>query len=59
MRLEKFFNPKSVAIIGASRVKNKVGYEILKSMIEGGYEGEIFPVNPNLNRDNIIQEYPD
>ena len=58
MRLEKFFNPKSVAIVGASRVKNKVGYEILKSMIEGGYEGEIFPVNHKAEEIEGLKCYP-
>jgi acetyltransferase len=46
MSLESFFNPKSVAIIGASAQKGKVGYEILKNMIDAGYEGKIFPINP-------------
>jgi acetyl coenzyme A synthetase (ADP forming)-like protein len=42
-----FFNPGSVAIVGASRTKGKVGYEVLKNILEGGYEGSIFPINPN------------
>ncbi|HUV63081.1 MAG TPA: acetate--CoA ligase family protein [Sedimentisphaerales bacterium] len=46
MSLESFFNPKSVAIVGASAQKGKVGYEILKNMIDAGYKGKIFPVNP-------------
>jgi hypothetical protein len=33
MSLETFFNPKSVAIVGASRQKGKVGYEILTNMV--------------------------
>jgi acetyltransferase len=39
MSLESFFNPKSIAIVGASRQKGKVGYEILVNMIGAGYEG--------------------
>ena len=46
MSLEKFFNPQSVAIVGASQSKGKVGHEVLSSMIRAGYEGKIFPVNP-------------
>jgi acetyltransferase len=46
MDLDSFFNPKSVAIVGASRQKGKVGYEILSNMVGAGYEGQIFPVNP-------------
>ncbi len=45
MSFESFFNPKSVAIVGASRTKGKVGYEILSNMISAGYKGKIYPVN--------------
>jgi acetyl coenzyme A synthetase (ADP forming)-like protein len=47
MSFESFFNPQSVAIVGASQQKGKVGYEILKNMIDAGFEGRIFPINPN------------
>ena len=59
MSLEKFFNPKSVAIIGASQKKGKVGYEILTSMISGGYEGQIFPVNHKTDKIEGLKCYPD
>lgn len=49
MSLESFFNPRSVAIVGASRQKGKVGYEILVNMITAGYKGKIFPVNPKAD----------
>jgi acetyltransferase len=44
--LEAFFEPKSIAVIGASRKTGKVGYEVLKNIIESGFKGKIFPVNP-------------
>ncbi|GAB4345066.1 MAG: acetate--CoA ligase [Desulfobulbaceae bacterium] len=44
--LEKLFTPRSVAVIGASRTPGKVGHDILKNLVEGGFEGEIIPVNP-------------
>lgn len=44
--LDNFFNPKSVAVIGASRNPGKVGYDILKNMIQYGYRGDVYPVNP-------------
>jgi acetyltransferase len=59
MVFESFFNPKSVAIIGASRQKGKVGYEILSNMIEAGYKGKIFPVNPNADTIEGLKCYPD
>jgi len=44
--LEYFFNPQSVAVIGASRNPAKVGYSILSNIIDSGYRGKIYPVNP-------------
>ena len=45
--LDFLLNPKSIALIGASRTPGKVGYEILNNLIDGGFEGEIIPVNPS------------
>lgn len=59
MSLDNFFNPKSIAIIGASQKKGKVGYELLKSMIKAGFEGEIFPVNPKSGTIEGLKAYPD
>jgi acetyl coenzyme A synthetase (ADP forming)-like protein len=59
MSLESFFNPKSIAIVGASRQKGKVGYEILENMKEAGYEGEIYPVNPKADTIEGLKCYPD
>ena len=59
MSLESFFNPKSVAIVGASRQKGKVGYEILTNMLDAGYEGSIYPVNPKAETIEGLKCYPD
>jgi acetyl coenzyme A synthetase (ADP forming)-like protein len=59
MGLESFFNPKSVAIVGASRQKSKVGYEILANMMGAGYKGEIYPVNPQADIIEGLKCYPD
>ncbi|MEM2688145.1 MAG: CoA-binding protein, partial [Thermoproteota archaeon] len=47
MKLEAFFNPKSVAVIGASREEGKVGHRIFRNMVESGFKGRLYPVNPN------------
>jgi len=47
MNLEYFFNPKSVAIIGASHTKGKIGYNILENFVKGNFKGKVYPVNPN------------
>jgi len=59
MCLEKFFNPESVAIVGASQSKGKVGHEILTSLINGGYKGNIYPVNPKAETIEALKCYPD
>ena len=59
MSLENFFNPQSIAIVGASRQKSKVGHEILTSIVDGGYKGKIFPVNPKADTIEQLRCYPD
>ncbi len=58
MSLEKFFNPESVAIVGASQTKGKVGYEILTNMVKAGFKGEIFPVNHKAKTIENLTCYP-
>jgi acyl-CoA synthetase (NDP forming) len=44
--LKPIIEPSSVAIIGASRTLGKSGYNILRNLIDLGFKGEIYPVNP-------------
>ncbi|MDI6798896.1 MAG: CoA-binding protein [Candidatus Aenigmarchaeota archaeon] len=48
MSIEKFFNPSSVAIIGASHTQGKIGYIILENFVKGNYKGRVYPVNPDV-----------
>lgn len=48
--LDKFFYPESVAVIGASNDEGKAGYQIVANLIELGYEGEVYPVNPKEDK---------
>ncbi|MHC4374159.1 MAG: acetate--CoA ligase family protein [Planctomycetota bacterium] len=59
MTLNHFFEPRSVAIVGASRQMGKVGYEILAGLLRAGFEGEIFPVNPKADEIQGRKAYPD
>ncbi len=54
MNLEKLFNPKSIAIVGASEEDGKVGNVITKNLLNLGYAGEVFLVNPK--REEILGE---
>jgi acetyltransferase len=44
--LRPFFEPGSVAVIGASRMPGKGGYNIVENLLRLGYPGKIYPVNP-------------
>jgi acetyltransferase len=59
MSLKEFFEPHSVAVVGASRHKGKVGHEVLANLVRGGFEGKIFPVNPRADTINGLKCYGD
>jgi acetyltransferase len=59
MSLAKYFDPGSVAIVGASRHKGKVGHEILVNMVAAGFDGRIFPVNLQAEEIAGLKCYPD
>ena len=55
--MERFFNPRSVAVVGASRDEGTVGNEVLRNLIESGYEGRIYPVNPKADEIRGVKTY--
>ncbi len=48
--IEKFFAPRSVAVIGASATKGRPGRVAIENMIANGFAGDIYPVNPRGGR---------
>ena len=44
--MERLFNPRGVAVIGASTNPGKIGYRIVENMVKSGYTGRIYPINP-------------
>jgi len=57
--LESFFEPASVAVVGASRTPGKVGYDILKNLLDAGFAGPIYPVNPKAESVLDLKCYAD
>jgi acyl-CoA synthetase (NDP forming) len=57
--LKPFFEPESVAVIGASRVPGKGGYNIIENLLRLGYQGRIYPVNPRAKKILGLAAYPD
>jgi acetyltransferase len=49
MKLEAFLRPRSIAVIGASREPNKVGHRVFRNIVESGFQGALYPVNPKAD----------
>ena len=45
MSLETFFDPKSVAVVGASHKPGKIGYVVFTNFLSGLFKGKVYPVN--------------
>ena len=58
LNLDRIFNPKSVAIIGASDEEGSVGYALMKNFVEMGFEGKVFPVNLRKTQILGLKAYP-
>jgi acetyltransferase len=58
--LETFFNPDSVAVIGASANPEKLGYAVVKNLLDGGYanRGKVYPINPTASEILGFKAYP-
>jgi len=44
--MQRIMNPRAVAVIGASAEDGKIGNSVMKNLINGGYQGEIYPIHP-------------
>ncbi len=57
-QLERIFNPRSVAVVGASASPDKVGYMCVGNLLESGFKGKVYPVNPGLAQLFGLKAYP-
>jgi acetate---CoA ligase (ADP-forming) len=56
--LESFFQPRSVAIIGASANPDKLGYAVLKNALDSHFTGTLYPINPKAGSILGLTAYP-
>jgi acetate---CoA ligase (ADP-forming) len=56
--IARLVNPRSVAVIGASRTADKIGGAILANLIRDGFTGAIFPINPKATEIHGLRAYP-
>ena len=63
--MKRIFSPAGIAVIGASGDPSKLGYSTVKNIIDGGYKGKIYPINPKadeilgLKCYRSVEEIPD
>ncbi len=55
--LTPFFRPQVVAVIGASRDPSRLGHILLRHLIDGGYAGVVYPVNPDAHAVASVRAY--
>ena len=56
--LRPFFQPRSVAIVGASRNPANIGTRLLQAAIDAGFQGALYPVNPKADAIGALRAYP-
>ncbi|MFL5383489.1 MAG: acetate--CoA ligase family protein [Longimicrobiaceae bacterium] len=55
--LDSLLAPKSIAVVGASRAPNTIGWQILDNLLRHGYTGAVYPVNPSARSVHSIPAY--
>lgn len=58
--IDTLFSPESVAVIGASSKPEKLGYAVVKNLIDGGFSsrGKVYPINPSATEILGLKTYP-
>lgn len=56
--MEKFFTPRSVALVGASSSRGKIGNSILDSLVNHDFKGKVYPINPKADKIFGVKCYP-
>lgn len=56
--IRRLLHPKSIALVGASRHPKTIGHLILRCILDGGFSGTVYPVNPNASSVLSVKTYP-
>lgn len=56
--IERIMEPDAVAVVGASTDETKRGHQAIETLQKGGYDGDIYPVNPNAEEIRGLKVYP-
>ncbi len=55
--MNRIMKPEAVAVIGASAEAGKIGNSVMKNLINGGYQGKIYPINPSADEIMGLKAY--
>lgn len=55
--LDNFFNAKSIALVGATNKKDRIGYVVFDNLLNYGYKGKLYPVNPKYEQIEGVKAY--
>src|SRR5205809_4764337 len=55
--MNRIMKPKAVAVIGASSEAGKIGNSVMKNLINGGYKGQVYPINPSTDEIMGLKAY--
>src|SRR5207247_2154686 len=56
-QMNRIMKPEAVAVIGASGETGKIGNSVMKNLINGGYKGAIYPINPSADEIMGLKAY--
>lgn len=56
--MDALFDPKAIAFVGASTSKDKLGYHLIKNLVDFGFTGEIYPIHPTADEICGLKAYP-
>jgi acetyltransferase len=56
--LRAILDPASIAVIGASRSRDTIGHQILANLLDHGFTGPVYPINPNAPAIHSVRAYP-
>lgn len=56
--MRRIMHPRSIAVIGASNEEGKIGYSVVRNILDGGYQGTVYPINPKAQEIQGLKAYP-
>ena len=57
--IKLLFEPRTIAVVGASKDPKKIGHTVVKNILASGYAGKVYPINPAGGDVLGLQAYPD